>query len=214
MFVCRAACRRVDADVRPAALCLRRCQLRYVPMPDQRTRFRLANAICTLAFGLVVSAAENPALDEGYAVARFDVPSTAVGKDVPTSVLLPPGFDRDSAPPLVVWLHGGGGDREQLPEYRPWLNELTRQDTIPPLVFVSFTTSAFSGFLGPWEDFIADELPHAMAERYGTRTDREAVAVAGISMGGYGALKSAFRRSDRFVAVAAMEPSVEPKFTR
>lgn len=170
-----------------------------------------------LLFGLTVSAAEHGASTTvgGYTVARFDVPSTAVGSDVPTSALLPPGFDRARgvALPLVVWLHGGGGNREQLPQYRPWLDELTERGVIPPMVFASFSTSPFSGFLGSWEEFIADELPRAMAERYGTRTDREGLAVAGISMGGYGALKSAFRSPDRFVAVGAMEPSVEPTLT-
>lgn len=170
-----------------------------------------------LLVGLVVSAAEDRASEAtpGYTVTRFDVPSTAVGSDVPTSALLPPGFDRASgaALPLVIWLHGGGGNREQLPQYRPWLDELIEHGLIPPLVFASFSTTPFSGFLGSWEEFIADELPRAMAERYGTRTDRDGLAVAGISMGGYGALKSAFRSPDRFVAVGAMEPSVEPTLT-
>ena len=170
-----------------------------------------------LAVALVYSAAlaGESETASGYAVARFDVPSTAIGSTVQTSALLPPDFNRAKGTglPLVVWLHGGGGDREQLPQYRPWLDELIEQGVIPPTVFASFSTSPFSGFLGPWEDFIADELPRAMAERYGTRTDREGLAVAGISMGGYGALKSAFRSPDRFVAVGAMEPSVEPTLT-
>ena len=178
---------------------------------------RWLGVMAALALGLVVAAAEDGASDDAgfYTVVRFDVPSTAVGSDVPTSALLPPGFERGSGSslPLVVWLHGGGGNREQLPQYGSWLDELVVQDAIPPMVFASFSTSPFSGFLGPWEEFIADELPRAMAERYGTRTDREGVAVAGISMGGYGALKSAFRTPDRFVAVGAMEPSVEPTLT-
>ena len=172
--------------------------------------------VMALAATVVASAAEEGASAAGsYTVARFDVPSTAVGSAVPASALLPPGFDRASgvALPLVIWLHGGGGDREHLPQYRPWLDELTEHGVIPPMVYVSFSTSPFSGFLGPWEQFVADELPRAMAERYGTRMDREGLAVAGISMGGYGALKSAFRSPDRFAAVGAMEPSVEPTLT-
>lgn len=85
--------------------------------------------ITALALTLVVSAAEEGASAAGgYTVARFDVPSTAVGSPVPASALLPPGFDRASgvALPLVVWLHGGGGNREHLPRYRAWLEELTQ----------------------------------------------------------------------------------------
>ena len=54
--------------------------------------------ITALAFTLVVSAAEEEASAAGgYTVARFDVPSTAVGNPVPTSALLPPGFDRTAS---------------------------------------------------------------------------------------------------------------------
>ena len=76
-----------------------------------------------------------------------------------------------------------------------------------------FSSSPFSGFLGPWEELISSELPAWMAVRFNTRTDREGIVIAGISMGGYGALKSAFRSPERFAAVGAMEPSVEPTLT-
>ena len=148
----------------------------------------------------------------GYGAVLLDVPSTVVGMDVPTSVLLPPGYEgkENESLPLLVWLHGGGGDRSQLPHYAPWLDDLLDEGEIPRMVLVSFSSTPFSGFLGPWERFIADELPAAMAERYGTLTGRDGLAIAGISMGGYGALKSAFREPGRFFAVSAMEPSVEP----
>ena len=47
------------------------------------------------------------------AIELFDLESVAMGASAPTSVLLPPGFDqrRPDSLPLVVWLHGGGGDR-------------------------------------------------------------------------------------------------------
>ena len=149
------------------------------------------------------------------AIELFDLESVAMGASVPTSVLLPPGFDqlRSESLPLVVWLHGGGGDRQQLGQFQPWIDELLARNVIPPMVFASFSSTPFSGFLGPWERFIADELPQAIGKRYGTRTDRDGLVIAGMSMGGYGALKSAFRSPGRYVAVAAMEPSVEPTLT-
>ena len=149
------------------------------------------------------------------AIELFDLESVAMGASVPTSVLLPPGFDqlRSEALPLVVWLHGGGGDRQQLGQFQPWIDELSARNVLPPMVFASFSSTPFSGFLGPWERFIADELPQAVGKRYGTRTDRDGLVIAGMSMGGYGALKSAFRSPESYVAVAAMEPSVEPTLT-
>lgn len=166
-----------------------------------------------VAAGLALGAAAG-ALADGYTTVMIDVRSDGMDSDVPASVLLPPGFDPEAAPlPLVIWLHGGGGDRGQLPQYAPWIDALHAEGAIPPMVFASFTSTPFSGFLGPWEDFIGDDLPGAMAARFGVDAGPRALTIAGISMGGYGALKSAFRNPGAYVAVGAMEPSVEPTLT-
>ena len=164
----------------------------------------LSRLIAALAvpFGVTTGVAEP------FTVERFDYESAVIDEPVAMSALLPPG--RHARVPLTIWLHGGGGDREQLPQYRHWLGNLLADGAIGPTVVVSFSTSPVSGFLGAWEKLI-EELPGAMAERY--RTDASRTVIAGISMGGYGALKSAFRSPQRYVAVGAMEPSVEPTLT-
>ena len=98
-------------------------------------------------------------------------------------------------------------------QLKRYVDEFLNENVIPPMVFVSFSSSLYSGFLGSWETFIKDELPAAMATRFQTRTDRDGVLIGGMSMGGYGALKSAFRNPERYLAVGAMEPSVEPTLT-
>lgn len=56
-----------------------------------------------------------------------------------------------------------------------------------------------------WETFVAERLfDHVAPEG--------PVGAVGISMGGYGALKTAFARPERFRAVAAVAPMVEPAF--
>jgi len=145
-------------------------------------------------------------------IAFTDLNSRVMESSVPVSVLLPPGFDPDQTTglPFVIQLHGGASNRNQIVGEQRWIDELFADGTLPPVVFVMFSSSAFSGFLGPWEEFIASELPAWMSEHYHTRKDREGVVIAGMSMGGYGALKSAFRTPERFLAVGAMEPAVEP----
>jgi pimeloyl-ACP methyl ester carboxylesterase len=60
-----------------------------------------------------------------------------------------------------------------------------------------------------WERFLLDEfIPHLMTTT-GAGRHGAAVALAGVSMGGLGALRLAFRCPDRFVAVAALEPGLE-----
>lgn len=160
----------------------------------------------------IASEDTNGAAGDGFLIELFELESNAVGATVALSALLPRGFDRENETslPLVIWLHGGGGDRQQLVQTKRYIDQFFTDNVIPPMVFVSFSTTPFSGFLGPWETFIESELPEAMASRYNTRTDREGVMIGGISMGGYGSLKSAFRNPSRFLAVGAMEPAIEP----
>lgn len=58
-----------------------------------------------------------------------------------------------------------------------------------------------------WETLVADEFLNMMAERFKAGDAR---VVIGASMGGYGALKIAFREPPRYVAVAAMCPAIWP----
>lgn len=145
----------------------------------------------------------------------FDMQSRVMGVDVPVSLLRPPDdVRREQAPlPLFILLHGAAGDRGQLSQFQPWIDDLLAAGDQPPAVFAMFSAGGFSGYLGAWEEFIAAELPDGLAARFGTATERERSVLAGMSMGGYGALKSAFRTPDRFVAVGAMEPALEPTLT-
>lgn len=172
-------------------------------------------ALICLPNALFASETTNRKASDGLRVELFELRSDAVDEMVAMSVLLPFDFDheRNGKLPLVIWLHGGGGDRHQLVQLKRHIDAFFDESVIPPMVFASFSSSAFSGFLGPWEEFIKDELPAAMASRYQTRTDRNGILIGGISMGGYGALKSAFRDPTRFLAVGAMEPSIEPTLT-
>lgn len=169
---------------------------------------------------LVLSSVGLPAwcivADDGSTAELSEIDSAVMKHKVPVSILLPPGFDAASQQrlPLVIQLHGGGSSRHELLGYQGWIDEMYEAGTLDPVVFVMFTSTAFSGFLGDWEEFIANELPAWMAENYNTRNDREGLAIAGVSMGGFGSLKSAFRTPDRFLAVGALEAAIEPTLTR
>lgn len=60
---------------------------------------------------------------------------------------------------------------------------------------------------GPrYYDHIANELPAIMKEFFNISDKREDTYIAGLSMGGYGALKIALRNPDRYCAVAGLSP--------
>jgi len=58
-----------------------------------------------------------------------------------------------------------------------------------------------SSVTGNWEDFITQDVVHYVDTHFRTLATRESRGIAGISMGGYGALKIAMKHPDLFCAV-------------
>lgn len=52
--------------------------------------------------------------------------------------------------------------------------------------------------------FLSEELPRLLKVMFPVRTERESTFAAGLSMGGYGALKLGLRHPERFAKIAAM----------
>ena len=71
----------------------------------------------------------------------------------------------------------------------------------------SFYTDAANGF--PYWSFISEELPEFAASMFPLSVKREDCFAAGLSMGGYGALKLGLKLQERFNAVAALSPVVD-----
>jgi S-formylglutathione hydrolase len=87
--------------------------------------------------------------------------------------------------------------------------------SLPPVLAACASTPTVGGFYldqpgdgGQWETLAAQEFPAHLAREFGADLSR--LAITGASMGGYGALKIAFRQPERFIAVAAMAPAVFP----
>ena len=60
-----------------------------------------------------------------------------------------------------------------------------------------------------WETFHLDELRPFIEARYQTRTDRDGRAIAGLSMGGFGAMSYAARHPDLFGFAASFSGAVD-----
>jgi S-formylglutathione hydrolase len=132
------------------------------------------------------------------------------------NVLLPDGYDSIKEPlPLLLFLHGGGGDRRFLTRLRPAIDELWKAGTLPPMVIV--TPSAARSFYmdykdgsQKWESFIIGPFIEHLRQTYKVTRERKGTLLFGISMGGLGALRLAFKYPDKFQAVAALEPGIDP----
>lgn len=132
---------------------------------------------------------------------------------VPYAVLIPEG---GGAYPLSLFLHGGGGSHQNLIDTRLLFERWWSDGVVPPMVVATASTGPMSYYLdhpdgsARWESFIAEDFLAHLRSKFGVRGERESTFIAGISMGGYGALKIAFSRPERFAAVAAIQPILEP----
>lgn len=145
--------------------------------------------------------------------------SKLVPGKVEVSVLLPPGFNRRSKPhKLLLWLHGGGQDSSYLDrELRPIVERAWEEGHLPQLV-VAVPSARRSFYMDyrdgseKWETLILKELLPALQSKYGLRKDQRGTLIGGYSMGGMGSLRIAFEYPDRFAAVAAIAPAIEPVY--
>jgi putative tributyrin esterase len=110
----------------------------------------------------------------------------------------------DPAPPVLYLLHGGGDDDTA------WARQTAVERYVEPLGLVvvmpqagrSFYTDQVHG--QPYWTFLSEELPHLVQAMFRVSTDPADTFVAGLSMGGYGAMRWALTQPERFAAVASL----------
>ncbi len=147
------------------------------------------------------------------------VPTRNMPGAVPVLVATPPSYD--SAPvrryPVLYFLHDGQGDEAVL--FRQGLVDVLgaamREGRLPEMLIVCPRGS------GTWwvdsadgsrrmASFLSDDLVPFVDRTYRTRAARGSRLVAGVSMGGYGALRWALARPDLFAAAGGLSPAVQP----
>ena len=121
--------------------------------------------------------------------------------------VLDPSRAPDDAP-LLVLLHFQGGSPELMitDELRAELARLGERAPVVLLPKSDGTSYWHDRRTGRWASMVVDEAIPAAARRFGA--DERRVAVAGVSMGGFGALHLAARFPERFCSVAAHSPAV------
>jgi S-formylglutathione hydrolase FrmB len=139
-------------------------------------------------------------------------PSKILARAVPYCVLLPPSYDVEKTRryPILYLLHGLG-DNDQFLIHSGGMNlieDLWEQHSLGELLIVTPAAGA-SFYINSrdgkrrCEDFFLQEFIPAVEKRYRTRPGRGSRGIAGISMGGYGALHIAFRHPQLFAAASA-----------
>ena len=144
------------------------------------------------------------------------VTSDLVPSPVEYAYLAPVGYQGMEDLPLVLNLHGGGGSRDSLRRNEAALDRLWEEALIPPAIMVMPSVTARGFYMNfkdgseRWEDFIVGPFLAHLRETLPVADDPKRTFLIGVSMGGMGSLRMAFRYPDRFGAVAALEPGIEP----
>jgi S-formylglutathione hydrolase FrmB len=144
----------------------------------------------------------------GASVEHLTIESKAVGRSLPVDVVLPPGDDRNQQWPMLVFLHGRDGDEdsEQVDQLFAALAKLGDRAPIVAFPYGGDHSYWHNRADAQWANYVVDEVIPQVAHRYDG--DRDRVAIAGISMGGFGAFDLALHRPGRFCAVGGHSPAL------
>lgn len=141
--------------------------------------------------------------------------SSLLGKAVAMNIILPqqnwqPGEKLEMKRfPAVYLLHGLSDDFSAWSRYSSIERYANAYNiaVVMPDAGRSFYTDAVNGF--KYWTFISEELPALVQSMFPVSCRREENFAAGLSMGGYGALKLGLRCPEKFAAVAALSAVVD-----
>ncbi|HEY1434407.1 MAG TPA: alpha/beta hydrolase-fold protein [Thermoanaerobaculia bacterium] len=134
-------------------------------------------------------------------------------------VIKPPSYDAspERRYPVLYFLHDGYGDVRSLERRGVAARALERmrEGTLPEFLIVAPDGPGtwFSDSLDGrtrFEEYLTGDLPRAIAARYRVRDGRAARGITGISMGGYGAVKTALKHPEFYGAVSALSGAIIP----
>lgn len=140
------------------------------------------------------------------------VAGKALGRAVRYCALLPPSYDAEKTRryPVLYYLHGLGDNQQTMVNSGGWnlIEQLQAEGKIGEFLVVtpegggSFYVNSRDGNVH-YEDFFITEFLPAIERKYRVRTGRANRGISGMSMGGYGALRFAFKYPKLFGSVSA-----------
>jgi enterochelin esterase-like enzyme len=155
---------------------------------------------------------------DGVPVDEHLVPSRSVPAPGKVLVLTPPSYAA-GAPrryPVLLALHDGQGDERFLLKRgtAAALRDEMARGALREMVIVcprgvgTWFADSYDGAVR-YTRFLAEELVPFVEAHYRVIPERSARAAAGISMGGFGALRSGLTRPDLFAVVGGLSPAVQ-----
>ena len=142
--------------------------------------------------------------------------SKLIGATLPYSVVLPSTYKiaghGSLRYPVLYLLHGLAG------HYDNWLSKTKLKEYAAQYQMIIVTPEGNDGWYtdsatvptDKYESYIIEELIPDVESRYRTIREREGRAIAGLSMGGYGALKFGVKYPEKFIFAASISGALDP----
>lgn len=153
----------------------------------------------------------------GKVFESLEFESEKVGYPVKYSVYLPPGYETSQRSyPVLYLLHGYSDDETgwiQFGEANSIADRGIASGDFSPCIIVmpdgkvSWYINSFDG-KDPWEDMFVEEFIPFIESEYRVRRKKEFRAIAGLSMGGNGALLLSMRNTDLFSSCVALSSGI------
>lgn len=146
------------------------------------------------------------------ALANDDNPET---DELSYTLYLPAGFEPDGGTryPVLYLLHGSGGKADAWDDFWPILDTMIAEGAVPPTIAVAPVSGnsywVDSAVFGAVETAVIEDLIPHIDETLPTIAAREGRALAGFSMGGYGAARYALAYPDLFSAATLLSPALQ-----
>lgn len=163
--------------------------------------------ICVLSFSASARSVKPKPIYQGiFAGKAFktEIDSKLMGRKMPFNLILPQGYNENSRKkdryPVIYLLHGLTG------HYDDWANKTKLGKYAADYDYIIVMPEGDNGWYSDsstvlkdkYESYIVKELIPKIDSEYRTKASRESRAVAGLSMGGYGAIKFGLKYPEIF----------------
>lgn len=142
-------------------------------------------------------------------VEKVEVFSVKMNKYVTVSVIVP---DSEVRKTSIYLLHGYSGNEGSWLEINPQLVDYAEDNQVLIICPDAKNSWYWDSERNPdsqYETFVSKELVDYVDSHYNTYTDKNLRAIAGLSMGGHGAIWLAFRHADVFGSVGSLSGGLD-----
>lgn len=153
---------------------------------------------------------DHPRLTPGVTLRDVTFVSASLGREMEYRVILPATIPANRTLPAVYLLHGSGGS------FRDWSNYSdVAHFAADGLILVmpegndSYYTNAVDRPNDRYEDYIVRDLIADVERKFPVTQDRSERAIAGVSMGGFGAVKLSLKHPELFSFAAGLSPALD-----